>query len=67
VSPTNTITGQRIEIAFERVGDPTGWPVVLAHGFPYDPHCYDEVAALLAARVASVRGSRWRWPGICAS
>lgn len=54
MSEFNTITGQRVEIAFERLGDPTGWPVVLVHGFPYDPHCYDEVASLLAARGADV-------------
>lgn len=35
-------------------GDPAGWPLVLAHEFPYDPHCYDEVASRLAARGADV-------------
>jgi pimeloyl-ACP methyl ester carboxylesterase len=46
--------GTQIEIAYERHGDPGGWPVVLLHGFPYDPRCYDEVAALLVADGADV-------------
>ena len=32
----------------------TGWPVVLAHGFPYDVHAYDEVAPQLAKAGARV-------------
>jgi pimeloyl-ACP methyl ester carboxylesterase len=46
--------GTQIEIAYERDGDPAGWPVVLLHGFPYDPRCYDGVAAMLAADGADV-------------
>jgi pimeloyl-ACP methyl ester carboxylesterase len=37
-----------LEIAYERSGDPSGAPVVLLHGFPYDVRCYDTVAATLA-------------------
>lgn len=43
-----------LDVAFERHGDPTGFPVVLLHGFPYDPRGYDEVAARLAAQGADV-------------
>ncbi|GAA1923511.1 alpha/beta hydrolase [Nocardioides lentus] len=49
-----TVRGGAVEIAYERHGDPAGWPVVLVHGFPYDPRCYDEVAARLAAAGADV-------------
>ncbi|WP_322098361.1 alpha/beta fold hydrolase [Nakamurella alba] len=36
-----------LEVAVERSGVIGGPPVVLLHGFPYDPRCYDEVARLL--------------------
>jgi len=39
-----------LEIAYEEHGPATGFPVLLMHGFPYDPRCYDEVAPALAAR-----------------
>jgi len=35
-------------------GPPDGWPCVMGHGFPYDPHAYDETAALLAEAGARV-------------
>ena len=37
-----------LDIAFDRYGDPSGRPVVLLHGFPYDTRSYDDVARLLA-------------------
>ncbi|OZD09472.1 alpha/beta hydrolase [Rhodococcus sp. 06-221-2] len=37
-----------LEVAYDRVGDPSGRSVVLMHGFPYDPRSYDDVARLLA-------------------
>ena len=43
-----------VETAYERRGDPDGWPVVLLHGFPYDVRCYDDVASRLAAEGADV-------------
>lgn len=49
-----SITGSRVEIGYEWRGDPAGWPVVLMHGFPYDPRCYDEVADLVAGDGAYV-------------
>ena len=38
-----------LDIAYEHAGDPTGIPVVLLHGFPYDVRAYDKVAAELVA------------------
>ena len=38
-----------LEIAYEESGPETGVPILLLHGFPYDPRCYDEVAPPLAA------------------
>ena len=39
-----------LEIAYEESGPETGSPVLLMHGFPYDPRCYDEVVPALVAR-----------------
>jgi pimeloyl-ACP methyl ester carboxylesterase len=36
-----------LDIAFEHAGDPSGLPVVLLHGFPYDVRTYDKVAEAL--------------------
>jgi len=38
-----------LEIAYEAHGPTAGPVVILLHGFPYDPRCYDEVAPALAA------------------
>jgi pimeloyl-ACP methyl ester carboxylesterase len=38
-----------LDIAYYASGPSDGAPVVLLHGFPYDPHAYDAVAAVLAA------------------
>jgi pimeloyl-ACP methyl ester carboxylesterase len=38
-----------LRIGYEETGPPTGTPVVLLHGFPYDIHAYDEVAVQLAS------------------
>ena len=43
-----TIHAGVLEVAFDRVGYPSGRSVVLMHGFPYDPRGYDDVARLLA-------------------
>ena len=37
-----------LEVGFLEDGPPTGSPVILLHGFPYDVHAYDQVAAVLA-------------------
>src|SRR6266568_8472308 len=39
-----------LEIAYEESGEEGGVPVVLLHGFPYDPRAYDDtIAPLIAA------------------
>jgi len=43
-----------LSIAVEATGPENGWPVMLLHGFPYDAHSYDQVAALLVAQGARV-------------
>ncbi|PMY33602.1 alpha/beta hydrolase [Pseudomonas sp. GW456-L14] len=39
-----------LRVAYEHHGPADGEPVILLHGFPYDPRCYDEIAPELAAR-----------------
>lgn len=34
----------RLHIAYEHHGPADGAPVILLHGFPYDPRGYDEIA-----------------------
>jgi len=43
-----------LDLAYERRGDPRGFPVVLLHGFPYDPRSFDETAEELAQNGADV-------------
>jgi pimeloyl-ACP methyl ester carboxylesterase len=43
-----TVHTPRLEVAYAAAGPPDGAPVVLLHGFPYDPRAYDEVAPPLA-------------------
>lgn len=43
-----------LDIAYDEQGVSHGWPAVLLHGFPYDIHAYDAVAARLVARGARV-------------
>jgi len=43
-----TIRAGALDVAFLDVGPPSGTPVVLLHGFPYDVWAYDEVMSLLA-------------------
>ena len=44
-----TIVAGVLEVAYLEVGPANGAPVILLHGFPYDVHAYDDVAARLAA------------------
>ena len=39
-----------VSVAYEEHGSPSGTPVVLLHGFPYDVRAYDEVTPLLVAK-----------------
>ena len=43
-----------LEIAFIEEGPAEGWPVILAHGFPFDVHAYDEVVPQLVRKGARV-------------
>jgi pimeloyl-ACP methyl ester carboxylesterase len=38
-----------LDVAYEESGNPGGAPVLLMHGWPYDPRCYDEVVPPLVA------------------
>jgi pimeloyl-ACP methyl ester carboxylesterase len=49
-----TIQTKVLEIAFLDEGVAAGWPIILAHGFPYDIHAYDEVVPRLAQAGARV-------------
>jgi pimeloyl-ACP methyl ester carboxylesterase len=42
------------DVGIETAGPQDGWPVLLLHGFPYDPHAFEAVAAELAAAEARV-------------
>jgi len=52
--PLKTIKTEDLEIAYFEYGPADGWPVILSHGFPYDPHAFDEVAPILADNGARV-------------
>lgn len=43
-----------LRTGYSEAGARDGWPIVLLHGFPYDIHAYDDVAAKLAAEGARV-------------
>ncbi len=43
-----TVHTGTLEIAFESHGDPGGIPLVLLHGYPDDPRCYDAAVRCLA-------------------
>ncbi len=49
-APIKRVRTKTLEIAYEESGPATGFPVLLMHGFPYDPRCYDEVVPALVAR-----------------
>ena len=39
-----------LEVAYESTGSIDAYPVVLLHGFPYDPRCFDEVVRMITAK-----------------
>lgn len=39
-----------LDVAYESTGSSDALPVVLLHGFPYDPRCFDDVVSIVAAR-----------------
>jgi len=38
-----------LDIAYEHSGTPEAMPVVLLHGYPYDPRAFDGVVAIVTA------------------
>jgi len=49
-----TVDAGVLSAAYEEYGPAGGWPCILGHGFPYDPHAYAEAAPLLAEAGARV-------------
>ena len=49
IRPIKRIRTSTLEIAYEDSGPEAGIPVLLMHGFPYDPRAYDEVVPPLVA------------------
>ncbi|QEI09424.1 alpha/beta hydrolase [Pigmentiphaga aceris] len=48
--PIHHITTPQLSIAYEAHGKVYGDPIILLHGFPYDPRAFDEVVPPLVAR-----------------
>lgn len=49
-----TVQTSALEVAYYEHGEKDGWPVVLSHGFPYDPRAYDDVVPHLTVKGARV-------------
>jgi len=47
--PIKHVRTGALDIAYEESGPATGYPVLLLHGFPYDPRAFDEVTPPLAS------------------
>ncbi|MGA0531036.1 alpha/beta fold hydrolase [Hansschlegelia sp. KR7-227] len=52
--PIRSVETDALRIAYVERGPATGWPVILSHGFPYDIHAFDDVAAILSEAGARV-------------
>ncbi|MFF1574651.1 alpha/beta fold hydrolase [Leifsonia sp. NPDC058292] len=50
LEPIERIRTATLDVGYHETGDPSGQPVILLHGFPYDIHSYADVAPLLAER-----------------
>jgi pimeloyl-ACP methyl ester carboxylesterase len=48
-APIRTVRTPTLALAYEEHGPPAGEPIILLHGFPYDPRGFDEMAPTLAA------------------
>ena len=44
-----TVRTPALEIAYEQAGPDDAYPIVLVHGFPYDPKAFGAVASILNA------------------
>jgi pimeloyl-ACP methyl ester carboxylesterase len=53
-SMLKTVATKLLVMAYDEQGSSSGWPVILLHGFPYDIHAYDDVAASLGLKGARV-------------
>ncbi|AZE54402.1 Epoxide hydrolase [Pseudomonas synxantha] len=49
-APLLYVRTSMLDVAYESHGPIKGEPVILLHGFPYDPRGYDEIAPVLAER-----------------
>ena len=47
--PIKRVRTGALEIAYEESGPESGYPVLLLHGFPYDPRAFDDVTPPLTA------------------
>lgn len=47
-APLLHVRTSMLDMAYEAHGPADGEPVILLHGFPYDPRCYDAIAPVLA-------------------
>jgi pimeloyl-ACP methyl ester carboxylesterase len=54
MTSVTTVRAGVLDVGVERHGDPAGWAVLLLHGFPYDPRCYDDVVPVLVDAGAHV-------------
>ena len=50
IAPLLYVRTSMLDVAYEAHGPTDGEPVILLHGFPYDPRGYDAIAPALAAR-----------------
>ena len=50
MAPIRKVKTALLEIAYEEQGPAAGEPIVLMHGFPYDPRCFDAMAGPLATQ-----------------
>ncbi|GHB40171.1 alpha/beta hydrolase [Pseudovibrio japonicus] len=44
----NFVEAGQLNVAYKDVGEKSGIPTLLLHGFPYDVHSYDDVSTILA-------------------
>ncbi len=48
--PIRHVSTPSLDVAYEEHGPGDGDPIILLHGFPYDPRCYDGMVPLLNGR-----------------
>jgi pimeloyl-ACP methyl ester carboxylesterase len=50
IVPIRHVHASALDVAYQEHGPLNGEPIVLLHGFPYDPRCFDGMARPLAAQ-----------------